>query len=87
MVILAVAHLRVARMTLLGRFDEAWRGSAALEVYRGTMPDLSSRELAALASLALLVVAVGVWPTPLLSAMASSLRDVSTTVEPPAEFP
>ncbi len=87
MVILAVAHLRVARMTLLGRFDEAWRGSAALEVHRGTMPDLSSRELAALAPLALLVVAVGVWPTPLLSAMASSLRDVSTTVEPPAEFP
>jgi NADH-quinone oxidoreductase subunit M len=86
-VALAVAHLRVARLTLLGRFDDAWRTSAALEVHRGKMPDLSSRELAALAAVALLVGAVGVWPTPLLSAMASGVRDVGATVEPPVDIP
>jgi NADH-quinone oxidoreductase subunit M len=84
---LAVAHLRVARMVLLGRFDEAWRSSAALEVHRGRLPDLSSRELAALASIALLVGAVGLWPTPLLSAMATGVRDVSFAVEPAGELP
>jgi hypothetical protein len=36
---------------------------------------------------ALLVGAVGVWPTPLLSAMASGVRDVAMTVEPPADLP
>lgn len=81
-VALALAHLRVGRLTLLGRFDEAWRSSAALEVHGGRMPDLSSRELAALASVALLVGVVGVWPTPLLSATASGARDVAMTVEP-----
>jgi NADH-quinone oxidoreductase subunit M len=84
-VALALAHLRVGRLTLLGRFDEVWRTSAALDVHRGRMPDLSSRELAALASVALLVAAVGVWPTPLLSAIASGARDVAMTVEPLAE--
>jgi NADH-quinone oxidoreductase subunit M len=86
-VVVALAHLRVARLTLLGTFDEAWRTSAALEVHRGRMPDLSSRELAALASVALLAGAVGVWPTPLLSAIASGVRDVAMTVEPPVEIP
>jgi len=86
-VTLAVAHLRVARMVLLGRFDEAWRSSAALEVHRGQLPDLSPRELAALASIALLVGAVGLWPTPLLSAMATGVRDVSLAVEPAGDLP
>jgi len=86
-VAVAVAHLRVARLTLLGRFDDAWRTSAALEVHRGSLPDLSSRELGALAAVAVLVGAVGVWPTPILSAMASGVRDVAVAVEPPVDIP
>ena len=86
-VVIALAHLRVAGMTLLGRFDASWATSAALEVHRGRLPDLSSRELSALASVALVVGAVGLWPTPLLSAIASGARDVSLIVEPLFEAP
>jgi NADH-quinone oxidoreductase subunit M len=79
----AAAHLRVARLVLLGRFDEAWRRSSVLQPFGGHLPDASPRELAALAPLALLALLLGLWPTPLLSATAAGARDVSATVEPP----
>ena len=78
----AAAHLRVARLLLLGRLDEAWRRSAALQPFAGRLPDPSPRELAALVPIALLAVLLGFWPTPLLAATAAGARDVSATVEP-----
>ena len=80
----AAAHLRVGRMVLLGKFDEAWRRSAALQPFGGRLPDASSRELAALVPVALLALLLGFWPTPLLAATAAGARDVSATVEPGA---
>jgi NADH-quinone oxidoreductase subunit M len=85
-IVVAVAHLRVARLTLLGSFDEAWRSSAALAPHRGKLLDLSSRELSALAVLVVLIVVAGMWPTPWLTTMATTVRDVCATVEPPADF-
>jgi NADH:ubiquinone oxidoreductase subunit 4 (subunit M) len=76
----------VARLTLLGSFDEAWRSSAALAPHRGKLLDLSSRELSALAVLVVLIVVAGMWPTPWLTTMATTVRDVCATVEPPADF-
>jgi NADH-quinone oxidoreductase subunit M len=80
----AAAHLRAGRMMLLGSFDESWRSSAALQAHRGRLPDLTSREIAALGAVALLVALVGVWPSSLLVATSASATDISTAVEPVA---
>ncbi len=82
----ASAHLRVARMVLPGAFDEAWRRSPLLRTYEGRLPDATPRERAALFPLVLLALVLGLWPTPLLSAMAAGVRDVSSVVEP-ADLP
>jgi NADH-quinone oxidoreductase subunit M len=79
----AAAHLRVARMLLLGRFDDAWRRSAALQPFGGRLPDASARDLAALVPIALLALLLGLWPTPLLSATGAGASDAAAMVEPP----
>ena len=78
----AAAHLRVARTMLAGRLDPSWRTSDRLEPFAGMLPDASPRELAALVPLALLALALGLWPAPLLSTVASGVRDASATVDP-----
>jgi NADH-quinone oxidoreductase subunit M len=78
----AAAHLRVARMVIAGRVDPAWRSSERLKPFAGRLPDASARELAVLVPLALLAVALGAWPAPLLSTIASSVLDASTAVDP-----
>jgi NADH:ubiquinone oxidoreductase subunit 4 (subunit M) len=66
---------------LLGEGRPANAGMAASG---GRLSDASPRELATLASVAFLALLLGVWPTPLLTAVASSARDVADTVEPSA---
>jgi NADH-quinone oxidoreductase subunit M len=78
----AAAHLRVGRMMLLGRAHGARRGSPLLDAYGGRLPDATPGELAAFVPLAVLALLLGVWPVPLLSVIATGVRDVSTTVEP-----
>ncbi len=80
----AAAHLRVARLVLLGTFDVAWRRSLALKPFRGGLPDATPRELAALVPVAVVALLLGLWPTPLLSATAAGARDAAAAVEPPA---
>jgi NADH-quinone oxidoreductase subunit M len=81
-VAMAAAHIRVARLCLLGRVHPAWRQSQLLEPFGGRFPDATSRELAVLLPLAVLSLALGVWPAPLLSPIAVAVRDVSTVVDP-----
>lgn len=84
----AAAHLRVARLMLLGRFDAAWRTSALLEPFGGHMPDATPRELAAFVPLALAALLLGVWPVPLLASMSAGVHDTSAALEPtPGDAP
>jgi NADH-quinone oxidoreductase subunit M len=78
----AAAHVRVARLVLLGRFDPAWRASVLLEAFGGRLPDATPRELAALVPLVVLALSLGVWPGPLLSTIATGVRDASAQVDP-----
>jgi NADH-quinone oxidoreductase subunit M len=78
----AAAHLRAARMLLLGHVDPAWRRSSYLEPFGGRLPDAAPREVAALVPLAVLALLLGLWPTPLLASMAAGVRDVTETVQP-----
>lgn len=77
----AAAHLRAGRMLLLGTFDDAWRSSAALQAHRGRLPDLTSREQAAMGAVAVLVALVGVWPSPLLAATSAAATDITAAVD------
>jgi NADH-quinone oxidoreductase subunit M len=87
----AAAHLRVARVLLLGRAHlsraaGAHAGpldAAAVDLTRfgGRLPDASSRELAVLAPLAGLGLLLGLWPVPLLSQIADGVRDASAVVD------
>jgi NADH-quinone oxidoreductase subunit M len=78
----AAAHVRIARLVLLGRFDPAWRASILLEPFGGHFPDATPRELAALVPLIILALSLGIWPGPLLSTIATGVRDASAQVDP-----
>ena len=78
----AAAHIRVARLALLGRVPPAWRRSKLLEPFGGSLPDATAEELMRLLPLAAVAVLLGVWPAPLLSPTAATVRDVSAVVDP-----
>jgi NADH-quinone oxidoreductase subunit M len=81
------AHLRVARRLLGGRLEESWRRSPCLEPFGGRLPDAFGRELNALMPLVVLALLLGLVPAPLLSPMSSSVRDVSSGVDPSGPDP
>jgi NADH-quinone oxidoreductase subunit M len=82
LVVSAAAHLRIARLVLLGRLDPAWRRSPYLEPFGGRIPDATGREALVLVPLAMLSLLLGVWPTPLLSSIAVAARDAGAAVDP-----
>lgn len=59
-----------------GAPNAEWRASPRLEPFSGKIPDLDARELACAAPLVAVVIILGAWPVPLLSTMASGVRDV-----------
>ncbi|MDP8999340.1 MAG: NADH-quinone oxidoreductase subunit M [Myxococcota bacterium] len=83
----AAAHLRIARQCLLGRVHTAWRRSRVLAPFGGRFPDATRSELLALVPLAVIALLLGLWPGPLLSSMASAVRDVSAAVDPAGPDP
>ena len=83
----AVAHMRVARLCLLGRVHPAWRRSRLLEPFGGHFPDATRPEIIALAPLVALSFVLGVWPAPLLSPIATAVREVSAMADPAGPDP
>jgi NADH-quinone oxidoreductase subunit M len=76
-------HLWALQRVFLGRFNDAWRRSPYLEPFGGRFPDVTAREVANLAPLAVLTVVLGVFPAPLFSLIAGGVRDLTNTVSPP----
>jgi NADH-quinone oxidoreductase subunit M len=83
----AAAHLRIARLVLLGHVDAALRRSGQLAPFGGHIPDAMPRELLTLVPLAVLAVLLGLWPGPLLSSIAVASRDASVVVDPEGPDP
>lgn len=83
LVVIAAAHLSAVSRLTFGSLDPQWRGSALLEPFGGKFPDLTSREWASAAPLALLVIVLGLWPGPVVSATAGTVRDLANAVSPP----
>jgi NADH:ubiquinone oxidoreductase subunit 4 (subunit M) len=82
LVVSAAAHLRLGRVLLLGRMAASWRESAELSSYGGRLPDATPLERVALLPLVALLIALGVWPAPLLSTIAGGARDAGAAVDP-----
>jgi NADH-quinone oxidoreductase subunit M len=83
LVLSAAYHLGALQRLLLGPFRTSWRASPALERFGGRFPDVSGRELASIAPLAVIAVVLGLWPVPLFALIAGGVRDVTSLVNPP----
>jgi NADH-quinone oxidoreductase subunit M len=79
----AATHVGAMHKVLLGKLAPSWRKDPLLEPFGGKLPEITQRELAMLAPLALVAIVLGVWPVPLLSLMSGGVRDVTALVNPP----
>ncbi len=82
LVLAAVYSLGAFQKVFLGHFKASWQTSAALDPFGGRFPDLTAREVASIAPLALLTIVLGFWPVPLFSLIAGGVRDATSFVDP-----
>jgi NADH-quinone oxidoreductase subunit M len=83
LILSAAYHLLALQKVFLGRFPQAWRDSPYLKAFGGKFPEITSREIASLAPLAVLVLVLGFWPVPLFTLISGGVRDLSALVNPP----
>lgn len=82
MVMAAAYHLRVFQRLFLGSLRDEWRSSPRLEPFGGKLPDIQAYEIASLAPLALLVLALGLSPKPLLAVVERQSIDLANLLRP-----
>jgi NADH-quinone oxidoreductase subunit M len=83
LVLAASYNLGAFQKLFLGPLKDAWRTSVELDPFGGRFPDVTGRELASLAPLAVLTIVLGFWPMPLFSLIAGGVRDATLLVDPP----
>ncbi len=79
-IITAAYHLWALQRVFLGKFNESWRKSHALEATGGKFPEMNLRELASLAPLAAIVIILGFYPLPILNLIGTGLEDLRQMV-------
>jgi NADH-quinone oxidoreductase subunit M len=82
LVLAAAYNLGAFQRVFLGPLKSAWRTSGELDRFGGRFPDVTARELASLAPLAVLTVVLGFWPVPLFALIAGGVRDATSFVDP-----
>ena len=83
-IVLATSQVMPLMRVVRGRLPESLRGAQSLAPWGGHVPDLRPREIAALAPLLLLVLALGLYPAPILGRASSTVRDTMELVNPAA---
>jgi len=83
MAVAAAAGLFAVQRAFLGPLNEAWRSNPALEPFGGKVPDLRREEVLPLLPLAIIVLALGLYPAPLLALVSGGVRDMSNSLVPP----
>ncbi len=83
LVVIAVVHLTALSRIAFGPLDPAWEKSELLEPFGGRFPDLTPREWTSAAPLVLLVILLGLWPAPIVTATTGTVRDLANAVSPP----
>ncbi len=81
--ILAATYVTTLHKMVLGEVGDDLRKGPALAPFKGKIPEITSRELAMIAPLAVVALLLGVWPVPLLSLIAGGVRDLTALVNPP----
>jgi NADH-quinone oxidoreductase subunit M len=81
--LLGGAHLRLGASALLGQVPDGWRKSAYLEPFGGRFPDLSRHERLAFLPLLALLLALGLFPGPLLGTLERASLDHASFVSTP----
>jgi NADH-quinone oxidoreductase subunit M len=81
--ITAAYHVSTLHKLVLGSVDDELRKGPALAPFGGKIPEITPRELAMIAPLAVIALLLGVWPVPLLSLIAGGVRDLTALVNPP----
>jgi NADH-quinone oxidoreductase subunit M len=76
LVITAAYHLTAIQKLHFGPFKESWRGALGGR-------DVDLREAATLVPLAIVVVVLGFWPMPLLTAVAGGVQDLVAALAGP----
>jgi NADH-quinone oxidoreductase subunit M len=79
-IITAAYHLWALQRVFLGKFNESWRTSHALEATGGKFPEMTKRELASLLPMAVVVVILGFWPLPFLNLVDTGIEDLRVMV-------
>jgi NADH-quinone oxidoreductase subunit M len=82
LVLAAAYNLGAFQKVFLGPLKSAWRTSGELDRFGGRFPDVTARELASIAPLAVLTVVLGFWPVPLFALIAGGVRDATSFVDP-----
>ncbi len=83
LVVAAAAHLGAISRIAFGSIDPAWSKSPLLERSGGVFHDLVPREWTSVLPLALVVVLLGVWPSPVVATTTGTVRDLANAVSPP----
>jgi NADH-quinone oxidoreductase subunit M len=78
----AVYNLGAFQKIFFGSGAGEWTKSPELDGFGGRFADLSPRELASIAPLAVLVLVLGLWPVPLFSLIAGGVHDAVSFVDP-----
>jgi len=79
-VVTAAYHLWALQRVFLGKFNESWRTSHALEATGGKFPEMNRRELFSLLPMAVIVVVLGFYPMPMLDLVGTGLEDLRQMV-------
>ncbi len=79
-VLLATSQMLPLMRIVRGRLPASLRGSQSLAPWGGHVPDLRPFEIAALAPLLFLVLALGFYPAPLLGRASNTVRDMMELV-------
>jgi NADH-quinone oxidoreductase subunit M len=85
-VLLAISQARPIVRSVRGRLPDRLRRGEALTPYGGHLPELRPRELLSLAPLLVLIIALGLYPAPLLRRAQTAVRDISDFIAPQGDL-
>ncbi len=83
LVLIATSHVAALSKVVFGDLSVDWETNALLEPFGGRFRDLTMREWVSVGPVALTVLVLGLWPTPLFTVVAGTVSDLTNALSPP----